>query len=93
MHSPKEHWENVYQTKQADAVSWFQERATRSLEIIHSVGATTDASIIADYWVPTRVSNVSSRVNLKRDTTAIWSAWRRMAVLNAPNGPALLAMA
>ncbi len=46
MHSPKEHWENVYQTKQADAVSWFQERATRSLEIIHSVGATTDASII-----------------------------------------------
>ena len=46
MHNPKEHWEKVYQTKQADAVSWFQEHATRSLEIIHSVGATTDASII-----------------------------------------------
>lgn len=46
MHSPKEHWEKVYQTKQPDAVSWFQEHATRSLELIRSVEASLDANII-----------------------------------------------
>lgn len=46
MNNPKEHWEKVYQTKQADSVSWFQEHATWSLEIICSVGATSDARII-----------------------------------------------
>lgn len=46
MHSPKEHWEKVYQTKQPDAVSWFQEHATRSLELILSVGTPLNASII-----------------------------------------------
>jgi hypothetical protein len=44
METPKGHWEKVYQAKQADAVSWFQEPATRSLEIIRSAGATSDAS-------------------------------------------------
>lgn len=42
----QEHWEKVYQTKSADSVSWFQEHATRSLEIIRSIGATPDSSII-----------------------------------------------
>lgn len=46
MHSPKEHWEKVYQTKQPDAVSWFQEHATRSLELIRSIGTSLDANII-----------------------------------------------
>lgn len=46
MQNRKEHWENVYQTKQADAVSWFQEHATRSLELIRSIGTPLDASII-----------------------------------------------
>ena len=41
----------------------------------------------------TLASSVSSRVNLKRETTTIWSAWRRMPAVNAPNGPALRAMA
>lgn len=36
----QEHWEKVCKTKSADAVSWFQEHATRSLEIIRSIGAT-----------------------------------------------------
>ena len=40
------HWEKVYQTKSPDAVSWFQEHASRSLEIIRSVGETSDAQII-----------------------------------------------
>ena len=42
----KQHWEKVYKTKQPDNVSWFQEHATRSLEIIRSVGAMPDSSII-----------------------------------------------
>ena len=46
MQSAKEHWEKVYQTKQPDAVSWFQEHATRSLELIRSVGTSLDANII-----------------------------------------------
>ncbi|MDD2918228.1 class I SAM-dependent methyltransferase [Rhodoferax sp.] len=46
MQSAKEHWEKVYQTKQPDAVSWFQEHATRSLELIRSVGTPLDANMI-----------------------------------------------
>jgi len=40
------HWEKVYQTKSADAVSWFQEHASRSLNIIRSIGAQKSAGII-----------------------------------------------
>src|SRR5665213_1632551 len=32
--SRRAHWENVYITKGEDEVSWFQESATRSLELI-----------------------------------------------------------
>ena len=46
MERQQEHWEKVYRTKPADAVSWFQEHATRSLEIIGAIGATRDAAII-----------------------------------------------
>lgn len=46
MQSPKEHWEKVYQTQQPDAVSWFQEHATRSLELVRSVGTSLNANII-----------------------------------------------
>jgi 2-polyprenyl-3-methyl-5-hydroxy-6-metoxy-1,4-benzoquinol methylase len=46
MQSQKEHWEKVYQTKQPQAVSWFQVHATRSLELIRSIETPLDASII-----------------------------------------------
>lgn len=46
MQNPKEHWEKVYQTKQPDAVSWFQEHATRSLELIRSVGPSLQANVV-----------------------------------------------
>ena len=46
MNKQQEHWEKVYQTKAPDAVSWFQEHATRSLEIIRSIGAASNAQII-----------------------------------------------
>lgn len=43
---PKDHWENVYATKAADSVSWFQEHADHSLNLIHSTGVPREASII-----------------------------------------------
>jgi ubiquinone/menaquinone biosynthesis C-methylase UbiE len=46
MDKQQEHWEKVYQTKLPDTVSWFQEHATRSLELIRSIGATSDANVI-----------------------------------------------
>ncbi len=46
MDKQQEHWEKVYQIKSPDAVSWFQEHATRSLEIIRSIGKTSEAQII-----------------------------------------------
>ena len=46
MDKQQEHWEKVYQTKSPDAVSWFQEHATRSFEIIRSIGETSEAQII-----------------------------------------------
>lgn len=42
----KHHWEQVYATKSADSVSWFQEHAGQSLHIIHDVGTCKDAAII-----------------------------------------------
>lgn len=42
----QEHWEKVYTTKSADNVSWFQEHATRSLEIIRSIHPEPGARII-----------------------------------------------
>ncbi len=46
MNEQQEHWEKVYKTKAPDAVSWFQEHATRSLEIIRSISAASNAQII-----------------------------------------------
>jgi ubiquinone/menaquinone biosynthesis C-methylase UbiE len=46
MGDPKQHWEQVYQTKPADGMSWFQAHATRSLEIIRSIGGSADSRII-----------------------------------------------
>jgi len=43
---PKSHWENVYATKEATAVSWFQAHADLSLRLIAETGVSTDASII-----------------------------------------------
>lgn len=40
------HWEEVYRTKQVTEVSWFQERAERSLRLIQESGVPLTASII-----------------------------------------------
>jgi ubiquinone/menaquinone biosynthesis C-methylase UbiE len=42
----KEHWEDVYTTKSATAVSWFQEHARRSVQFIQQTGVARDAAII-----------------------------------------------
>lgn len=40
------HWENVYNTKAANAVSWYREHLERSLEMIEATGVDLDANII-----------------------------------------------
>lgn len=42
----KDHWEKVYSTKATDAVSWFQEHADFSLDLIRATGVGCDAAII-----------------------------------------------
>lgn len=42
----KTHWENVYETKPSDRVSWFQEHAALSLQLIQKVESRGDAKII-----------------------------------------------
>ena len=42
----KEHWENVYSTKAAEEVSWFQEHAGLSLQIIRDSALAPDGRII-----------------------------------------------
>lgn len=42
----KEHWEGIYSTKPVDGVSWFQEKAVSSLELIDNAGVAADAGII-----------------------------------------------
>ncbi len=46
MQNQKEHWEKVYQTKEPETVSWFQEHATQSLELIRSVDTSLNAHVI-----------------------------------------------
>lgn len=42
----KEHWEHVYSTKAANSVSWFQEHADLSLQLIEATGVAPTAAII-----------------------------------------------
>ncbi len=42
----QEHWENVYQTKGRDEVSWFSEHLNTSLRMIMNTGVGKDAAII-----------------------------------------------
>ena len=42
----KDHWEKVYSTKAANAVSWFQPHADYSVGLIQAAGVGCDASII-----------------------------------------------
>src|SRR3989344_7970702 len=41
----KEHWENIYQTKKSDEVSWFQEKPYTSLNLIAETDLDKDSRI------------------------------------------------
>ena len=42
----KEHWEHIYSTNPTNSVSWFQEHAELSLQLIRGTGVPLSASII-----------------------------------------------
>lgn len=42
----KQHWEQIYTSKVSDTVSWFQEHAEQSINLIHNTGLGKDAAII-----------------------------------------------
>lgn len=42
----KEHWENIYSTRNLSEVSWYQEKPTESLELIKGFNLPENASII-----------------------------------------------
>ena len=42
----KEHWDKIYSTRAANAVSWFQKHADLSLRLIRATGVPADGSII-----------------------------------------------
>lgn len=42
----KDHWNTAYRTKGEDGVSWFEDEPRLSLELVHSVGAGDDTSLI-----------------------------------------------
>lgn len=46
MNDTRQHWEQVYQSKAADAVSWYQAHPTTSLAFIAHSGLALDAPII-----------------------------------------------
>ena len=46
--SNAEHWDNVYRTKAVDKVSWFQEHAERSLNIIRQTGLKPEEAHVID---------------------------------------------
>lgn len=46
MEDRKEHWEKIYNTKDFEETSWYQEKPETSLNIIESLGLSRDASII-----------------------------------------------
>lgn len=80
MKNQQAHWEKVYQTKGADKVSWFQEHATRSLEIIRSIGSSKDARIIDVGAVPRLWSRICWSVG--SSMSACWICLR--ALLMSP---------
>ena len=44
--SDKKHWESIYENKQPQQVSWFQEHAAMSMQFIRGTGVAKDAHIL-----------------------------------------------
>ena len=45
-YNAKEHWNNIYQTKKSNEVSWHQEKPITSLALISEIKLDKDAKII-----------------------------------------------
>jgi ubiquinone/menaquinone biosynthesis C-methylase UbiE len=84
---PKEHWENVYSSKPSDGVSWFQQHAALSLDLIKSTGMGCEAAIIdvgggASTLVDDLVAdNYSDLTVLDLSAAALNAARRRLGAL------------
>jgi 2-polyprenyl-3-methyl-5-hydroxy-6-metoxy-1,4-benzoquinol methylase len=81
----KAHWESVYSTKRADAVSWYQPHADQSLTLIRGTGTPRSGAIIdvgggastlVDDLVADGYTNLSV---LDLSATALETAKRRLA--------------
>lgn len=68
MGNQKEHWENIYKTKDHKKVGWYQESPTISLELLSRINATPEQSIIdigcgtsllVDKLISQRYSNIT----------------------------------
>ncbi len=46
IHNIRDHWEDIYQTKEPDEVSWYQDTPSTSLGLITEIGLDKGASII-----------------------------------------------
>jgi SAM-dependent methyltransferase len=81
----KEHWERVYSTKPADAVSWYQPHADQSLALIRGTGTPRSGAIIdigggASTLVDDLVAGGYSNVTvLDLSAAALQTAQRRLA--------------
>ena len=42
----RDHWEQVYSSKAADAVSWYQPHADLSMQMVEAAGVAATAAII-----------------------------------------------
>lgn len=80
----KEHWDQVYQTKAPDDVSWFQTRPAFSLKLIEATGVGKDqgiidvgggASVLVDFLLDARFTNLAV---LDISTAALEHARRRL---------------
>jgi len=80
----KDHWEKVYSSKPANAVSWFQPHADYSLGLIKAAGAELDAAIIdvgggASTLVDDLLANGFTNVTvLDLSSTALAAARKRL---------------
>jgi hypothetical protein len=50
----KSHWENVYRTKRADEVSWFQNQPTLSLDFIRRIAVDKATPLVGTALVEAR---------------------------------------
>jgi 2-polyprenyl-3-methyl-5-hydroxy-6-metoxy-1,4-benzoquinol methylase len=85
MMNRKEHWENVYSTKLADEVSWYQQYPDISLQLIESahieknqaiIDVGGGASVLAEYLLNQEFTNISV---LDISHSALTQAKKRLA--------------